>query len=712
MQISTIIFFIASMGCSVYSNAQAGKHPSIMLTKNKVPAVQQGIQKYPLLKSSFAEVKQVADYAIATPIDVPVPKDGGGGITHEQHKRNYQNILATATVYQLTKEKKYAEYVKKILLNYAAQYEQWPLHPKRKENHPPGKIFWQNLNDCVWQVYVSQAYDLVYDYLLPNDRKTIEQKLFAPIVKFISEDNTATFNKIHNHGTWAIAAVGMTGYVTDNKDWTERALHGSGKDDKTGYLAQLNLLFSPDGYYTEGPYYHRYALLPFIVFAKAINNYQPSLKIYQYRNNVLTKAIHTCLQLTYTNGSFFPFNDAIKDKTFETEELVYGVNISYADIQPAADLLDVAQQQNRVIVSDAGMKVAKDIADGKTRPFAYKPMWIKDGNNGEKGGVGIFRKGNNKDQQALVFKAAAQGMGHGHFDRLNILYYDNGAEVFSDYGSARFVNIETKSGGDYLPENKSWAKQTIAHNTVTVDRTSHFDADVDKAELTSPELVYFSDNKKLQVVCARETKANEGVTMLRTLALAEMDGFDKPLLIDVFKVQSENTHSYDLPYWYQGQITHTPFNVKSNNTKLEPLGARNGYQHLWLNATGTSENGNAAVTFLNNRRFYTTTFLADGNTKIQFVTLGANDPNFNLRTEKAFIISKPEAKNHTFISLIESHGKANPIAETTAGFRGSISQVKLLRDTEEETAFSFASKGKTYTVTIRYRNQQSFISIQ
>jgi hypothetical protein len=31
-------------------------------------------------------------------IDVPVPKDKGGGRTHEQHKRNYQALLAAGTL--------------------------------------------------------------------------------------------------------------------------------------------------------------------------------------------------------------------------------------------------------------------------------------------------------------------------------------------------------------------------------------------------------------------------------------------------------------------------------------------------------------------------------------------------------------------------------------------------------------------------------------
>jgi oligo-alginate lyase len=704
-----LVFFVHMISINVFAQNQ---HPSIMLTKKNVEAVRRGVNEYPLLQSSFKEVKASADEAISHPITVPVPKDGGGGYTHEQHKRNYQDILSCGVAYQVTKDKKYADFVKNILLEYASQYEKWPLHPKRRTTNAAGRIFWQTLNDCVWQVYVIQGYDLVYDYLSAQDRNTIEQKLFVPVVKFLSEDNAETFNRIHNHGTWAVAAVGMTGYVMNRKEWVEKALRGSNKDGKSGYLAQLNQLFSPDGYYTEGPYYQRYALLPFIVFARAIQQYQPELKIYSVRNGVLSKAINTCLQLTYTNGALFPVNDAMKDKTFESEELVYGVDIAYADIAAAPDLLDVAKRQQRVIISDAGLKVAADIKAGKAKPFAYKSMWVKDGEHGDEGGLGILRAGTNADEQCVLLKAASQGMGHGHFDRLNFLYYDKGGEIFSDYGAARFLNIETKSGGDYLPENKSWAKQTVAHNTVVVDKTSDFKADVDKAQASHPELIYFNAAKGLQVVSAKEEHAYEGVKLTRTLAIADTKEFEKPLIIDVFKVQSDKEHQYDLPYWYQGHITNTPFTVDVNKTKLEPLGKDNGYQHIWLNAKGQSNTGTASITFLQNKRFYTTSFLADGATQVQFVTLGANDANFNLRNEKGFIITTPHATNHTFVSLIESHGNTNPTAETTSGFMGKITSIKMLTDRDDITAFQFSTGDKSYTITIQYNNKQSFITIK
>lgn len=703
---------VTAIYCLVFPlSALAQEHPGIMLTKKNIEAVRKGTQTYPLLKKSYQKLKAAADQALAEPILVPRPKDAGGGATHEQHKKNYSNILNCGIAYQLSGDKKYAAYVESMLLKYAADYGKWPLHPKRKENQQAGRIFWQSLNDFVWQVYTIQGYDMVYEAISAKNRAIIRAGLFEPMLKFFTVDCKETFDKIHNHGTWDIAAVGMTGYVLNKPEYVEMAIKGSAKDGKTGYLAQIDQLFSPDGYYTEGPYYQRYALLPFILFAKAINNFQPERKIFEYRNQLLAKAINTTLQLTYTDGTFFPVNDAVKGKTYETPELVYGLDIAYADIKPSAELLDVALRQGEVVVSDAGLKVAADLYAGKAKPFAYHSQLIKDGASGKEGGLGILRYGSNDDQQVVLLKAASQGMGHGHFDRLNLLYYDNGVEVFPDYGSARFINIESKKGGDYLPENKSWAKQTIAHNTLVVDQTSNYKANADAAQQHYPEILYFKSDKNLQVLSAREKNAYPGVEMTRTSALLKVAELDKPLLIDVFQVSAAKPHQYDLPFWYKGHIVDAAPKITAFRDQLKPLGEKYGYEHIWLNADQPVREKTGFVSILNNKRFYTVHFATDTAVNLKMLLLGANDPDMSLVESKAFMLSSAGAANQVFFNLTETHGRSNPVSETTTGASSKVSELKILGSSKTQVTLSFKVKNKLYTYQINYQQQENFIKL-
>jgi hypothetical protein len=57
------------------ANSSGGNHPCLILQKTSVPAVREGIKKYPPLTASFEEAKKFADEAIKAGIKVPVPKD-------------------------------------------------------------------------------------------------------------------------------------------------------------------------------------------------------------------------------------------------------------------------------------------------------------------------------------------------------------------------------------------------------------------------------------------------------------------------------------------------------------------------------------------------------------------------------------------------------------------------------------------------------------
>ncbi len=707
--ICRVFIFIQSLFLisSVQATAGKGNHPCLMLTKEGVAQIRQNLGNIPLFDETLSKTKQEIDNIIGQPINVPVPKDGGGGYTHEQHKKNYNDMYKAGILYQLYKNESYAVFIKNMLIEYSKMYPTLPLHPVQKSNYR-GKLFWQGLNECVWLVYTAQAYDCIYEYLSDKDREFIEENLFAPMVKFISEDNKATFNKIHNHGTWAVAGVGMIGYVTGNRDWVEKSLYGLSKDGKGGFMRQMDDLFSPDGYFAEGPYYQRYSLQPFIVFAQAIQNNEPERKIFGYRDNILVKAVNTSLQMAYTDGQFFHLNDAL-DKTWHSIELVYGVDIAYNTTKDN-NLLSIAEEQNQVVLSDAGMAVAKALKEGKTQSFELKTLLIRDGADGKQGGLGILRMGEGKDQTCVVVKATAQGMGHGHFDKLSISCYDNGHEILQDYGAARFLNIEAKNGGHYLPENDTWAKQTIAHNTLVVDETSNYQGELKTAEKYSPQITKFINKEDFKLVVAIDTNAYPGTTMERTVAMVKPKGIEKPLVVDIFEVKSadKKEHQYDFSYYYLGQLISTNIQYTPYSTTQEALGTKNGYQYLWKQAEGSASDKNMAMTFLNNNKFYSIVMPSLESTKYFFNRIGANDPNFNLRNEPSLMI-REKGNSAFFLSVIEPHGEFNPREEYTIQAESNIKNVQCqselsVDDPDNKTVLISTKDNKKIIITIRKNN--------
>lgn len=662
--------------------------PKLILQKSAMPALVEGLQKYPLLKTSFDQAKEIADKAIDAGIEVPFPKDAGGGYTHEKHKQNYIEMYNAGLVYQLSGDEKYAVFVRDMLNEYAKLYPTLSLHPEQK-NQSPGKLFWQGLNESVWLVYTIQAYDCIHDFLSADEQKNIEENLFRKVVQFFTVEDNYSFDRVHNHGTWSVAGVGMTGMVLGDSIMVQKALYSTKLDGSGGFLKQIDELFSPDGYYAEGPYYQRYALLPFIVFAQALENNRPELKIFEYKNGVLEKAVTTVLQLTNTDGRFYPVNDAIKEKSWITPELSFGTNIVFArTVDPT--LLDVARQQGDVMLSAEGLKVAQAIAEGKTREFVRKSMLISDGKKGDKGGLALLRLGESEQQTSVLFKFSSQGMGHGHFDRLGINVYDRGEEIIPDYGAARFLNVVAKDGGRYLDENETWAKHTIAHNTLVINGQSNFNANLRDAEASHPQLVFADlENPQIQVVSATDSMCYAGAVLNRTLALFSVEG--RTYLIDLFNVQNEKENQLDLPVYFNGQILNANFKYNRLN-QYKILGEKHGYEHLIVDAESAQLPQTASLSWMQGNSFYTVSALTSSSTKFFVTRLGANDPNYNLRSQMGLVWRNPGEKNTKLVTVYEMHGNYNPVSEAVSQSEGSVKKIGLFEGENENVALLLGLK--------------------
>lgn len=678
-------------------------HPALLITAADVPALKQGLAQYPLLGKSYEALRKTADKALASPIAVPVPKDPAGGYTHEQHTRNYYALQAAGLSYQMTKDVKYARFVRDVLLAYSKLIPGLKNHPATKSSSP-GRLFWQALNDANWLVYSIQGYDAVYDALTPAERTQIENGAFRPLCAYFTQDLKSWFNLVHNHGVWAAAGVGMVGYALHDAKLVNMALRGTEGDGKSGFLAQLNGLFSPDGYYTEGPYYSRYALSPFFMFAQAIDNNQPELHIFQYRDSILKKALRSSLQLTNNDGRYYPLNDALKEKDWTTQELVGAISIATEHYGPDPTVLSVVQLQKKVLVTKGGLEVAKALQATKTLPVYPRVSQVyRDGADGREGGVAVLRSGPPDAQTALILKYTAHGLSHGHYDKLGIVLYDHGREVLQDYGAVRYLNVEAKEGGRYLPETKSWAGQTIAHNTLVVDEGSHFGGKEDESEKSSGQ-AWFSDirDPRVQVASAKANTAYPGVQLHRTVALFRDSLTDKPLVMDVFRVQSVAVHQYDLPFYYQGQLMETSFKYTSFPTSRQPLGLKNGYQHLWREAVSQPVRtpGVAILTWLSGPQFYSLSTATDTATHLLLTRIGATDPNFNLRPEPGLVV-RQRAQNRTFASVIEAHGEFNSTSETATGSHSNVQQVTVVADTPEATVVDVQlRRGGTYRLAV------------
>lgn len=698
--IPLIILLLTWSTCNKIAESE---HPSLVISRQEGKAIRKALGKYSLLDLTYNETVKTVNYALSHPLEVPKPGEAGG-YEHERHKQNYRDMKSAGLLFTITGDEKYAQFIKDMLNKYAELYPTLDSHPLAHDQKP-GKLFHQMLNETVWLLNTAQAYDCIYDWLNPEDRQRYEANIFNPMVKWFTIDHPAEFNRIHNHGMWTAASVGMIGYVLHNQDYVDMALYGTNKDGNGGFLKQVEMLFAPDGYYMEGPYYVRYAMRPLVFFSEAIERNQPELKIYEFKNQIIKKAYYAAVQATYPNGVFMPINDASRTMNIQAPGVVYGNSLVYFQYGEDINLLGIAKIQQEVPLNAMGLKLAKDYEKQVPVPdYGWKSREFTDGFDGKQGGLGILRYGEGRNQTVLTMKYGVHGLGHGHFDKLHFMFYNQQREVIPDYGFARWINIEPKYGGRYLPENKSYAMQTIAHNTVVVDETTQLKFDRKKADQVHADRHFFNaKNQNVQVMSAKADAFYPGVGMQRTMFLIKDARLEYPVIVDLYRLSSVAVHQYDYPIHHRGQLITTNFAYTANTAIQKSLGNEYGYQHIW-NEASTTVNKCPIITWLDGNRYYSqiTSFKPD--TRVILGRVGAGDPNFNLISEPLTIIRQTGA-DQLFASAIEVHGYFNEARELSRQALPVLREVKVIGHSQEGSVIEiFGENGLHWRIMVNNAN--------
>jgi hypothetical protein len=366
-----------------------------------------------------------------------------------------------------------------------------------------------------------------------------------------------------------------------------------------------------------------------------------------------------------------------------TPEAVLALDLAYARYGANRNLLGAAAMQGDVALSAAGLAVSRDLAAARTAPaMNFGSVQFTDGPQGDAGGLGILRSGTGRDATMLLMKYGVHGEGHGHFDKLHFVLYDAGREVIPDYGFSRWINIEPKFGGRYLPENESWAMATVAHNTLVVDQRSQSGAKHAAADLVHGERHFFdARDSSMQAMSARDTASYAGVRQQRTMLLIRDARLPYPVVVDLFRATSTTTHLYDYPVHFRGQLIATNARYQPSVSRLEAMGTEGGYQHLWKEAEATTGDV-VKLTWLDGNRYYSVTTAGAPGTDVFFARTGAGDPNFNLSVEPVMLLRRRGA-NQLFASVIEPHGFFSEAAELSQEARGRITDVRVIASDDD-----------------------------
>ncbi|MGF1765532.1 heparinase II/III domain-containing protein [Aliivibrio kagoshimensis] len=687
----------------------------VLFTEEEIEQLHLEVGCSSLMGKTIAANAKDLDAFMRLSIDVPGHGEAGG-YEHNRHKQNYTYMNLAGRMFLITKEEKYADFVTTLLEVYADKYLTFDYH-EQKNTNPTGRLFHQILNEHCWLMFTSLAYSCVASTMTQEQRDHIESRIFEPMLEMFTVKYAHDFDRIHNHGIWAVAAVGICGLAIGKREYFEMSVYGIDRNDTGGFLAQISQLFAPSGYYMEGPYYHRYAIRPTAVFAEVIHRHMPEVDIYNYKGGVIGNTVQAMLATAYPNGEFPALNDAsrtmgITDMGVQVAVSVYSKHYSFEN-GVDKNILGMAKIQDAVWMHSCGLELSKAYEAASDEQEIGVPFWpsaeLNEGPEGDNGAQGFIRMQDKKgDVSQLVMNYGQHGMGHGNFDTLGISFFNRGQEVLREYGFCRWVNIEPKFGGRYLDENKSYARQTIAHNTVTIDEQCQNGFDVERADSVHGLPHFFKvEDENINGMSAFANDHYEGFDMQRSVFMLNLEELESPLLLDLYRLDSsksgEGEHQFDYSHQYEGQIVRTNFEYQTNK-ELNTLGSDYGYQHLWNVASGETI-GTALVSWLQNNTYYTwlgtssNASSSDKSQEIIFTRTGANDPSFNLRSEPAFIL-RSKGGTTLFASALETHGYFNEELEQSVSARGVVKNINVVAHTSVGSVIEITTEKSNVTVMI------------
>lgn len=618
---------------------------TLFLNHQEITAINKSILATPLLNKAFKDKRHHLQYALQHnfSIDLFSPENVEA---ETQHAALGKRLYDAALLYKITQESIYSEYIQKILNLYADFYVS-----TKSSNKNSDRLFTKIEHEAEWLIQALFALDSIHDQLSDDEIVRLDNNLFTPMTLIIE---TAFANNITDTpivSAWAVSAIGIKGLFFNNKKLLKKALQGPRLNQHRGYYQLLDTFISPDGYYRDGPSLAIDFLYPLLRFAEIFNRYNPDSALLSYKDNILKKSYYAIIKTMYPDGSFPTFNTTI-DRSIYDERVIYANSAIYHHYGSDSDLLAITNLQNHVALCFNALTLVSDFHQLDTAPtLSWPSVEFNDSTQENKGGIGILRI----DDTMLTMKYGLHGGELGHFDQLSVTLFNQDQAVLVDNElSTQQSQRHTYDKPFAIDTTQSYTAQTIAHNTVAVDKTSQNGGSKFIADSVSSRKHFFdTSDKNIKVISAKANEHFPGVEMQRTTFLIKDDRLTRPALVDIFRLSSVAPHKYDYPVHFKGQLLDTS-NVLDAHQQIQiPLGEQYGYQHIWEQARGISHQ-DVQLTWLNQKTPYTLTMAATPNTHFIIGRTGANDPKFTLDS-KPVAIFRNEASDHLFATVLETH---------------------------------------------------------
>lgn len=592
-------------------------HPYLFVDRQEIATAKSRVftQKLSWAVAAYNKLKSKADSALS----MSVPSTYA--YTEDTVERYGQAGVRLATMYAMTGDSRYAAKAKAILMGLTNGFSAGSSSVSY--NYYLG--FSRNI-----PMY-AHMYDLLYGYLTSAERSAVVSKLLKPAgyaVKAYSYDGKSNIRSWHN------LAVGSIGFVLEDPVLIYHAV-----DNGSGFRYQIANCFGSDGIWHEATMqYHFFALYPLALLAEAAEHSGSSESLYSYRapnGNSLKMMFDAPIQLADAALLLPGNNDSLGDRGVAEQEVYELANKRYADQSYDWILSKAPRPLSAWVLWEGYTLFGEPLAPSAPDPDVSLHKSVGWATLRERETSGFW--GSQSIMAMLDY--GPHGGAHGHADKLNL--------DITAFGQRLAVDRSVYSYSDSM--HLTWDRQTLAHNTVVVNKRSQPGAEAmfDSRGVTG-SLEYADLSAGIKVVQA-SADAAYGIGYQRLVALP--GGY----LIDIFRLSAGSPQTYD--WVMRAPDADNVLETNLSGFASAGLGASSeGYQHV-ANAKKVTSGATWSVTWRGSAGLRLT-MIGRPSTEV-FVAIGPGGPQ---KTLIPMVLARRSAAATTFIA-VEEPFSANPVLQ-------------------------------------------------
>jgi hypothetical protein len=377
-----------------------------------------------------------------------------------------ERAVYAATLHALAGEPALAAMAERILEAYAAQYLQYP---NRDNALGPTRPFFSTYLESIWLLQLAVALSLLESSGGARGLGArVREQVIEPSARLIASFDEGDSNR----QVWNAAALLAAGRVLGDPALVDHAILGP-----SGLIAQLARGLLPDGSWYEGENYHVFAhrgLWYAVTMSEQAGCPPPNELVRRFEEGFALPLLTALPDLTIPSRRDSQYAISLRQWRFaesfelglargDDPRLAAALGRLYTDAAPRRDTgrwrsaadTQPHEQPSSLTRADLGWRAllfARAILPDAPPSTARSTLL-------DEQGLALFRRNGGRTYVALDY--GHSGGGHGHPDRLNLLFARGDDRILDDYGT-----------GSYVDSSLHWYRSTLAHNAPLFDGVS------------------------------------------------------------------------------------------------------------------------------------------------------------------------------------------------------------------------------------------------